>query len=313
VAVGNQSMYSNFGGNNNVALGGRALYANVNGNYNTAVGFQSLGQNTSGTGNTATGLGTMGSNTDGSENVAYGYVSMSRNTGGDANTAYGAYSLQFNTNGDANTAIGSSALSGNTTGTGNTGLGLGANVSAGNLTNATAIGFGATVNASNKVRIGNAAVTVIEGQVPFTFPSDGRFKFNVEEDVHGLDFIMQLRPVTYQFDTKKFDSQFSELGSNNDDAYAAASNIRRSGFIAQEVAEAAKRSGYNFSGIIAPGKEQKHYSLSYDAFVVPIVKAMQEQQQVIIAQQKENEALSKKLDEMQREISEIKKLLQEKK
>ena len=43
-----------------------------------------------------------------------------------------------------------------------------ANVSAGNLTNATAIGNGANVNASNKIRLGNTAVTVIEGQVAFT-------------------------------------------------------------------------------------------------------------------------------------------------
>jgi hypothetical protein len=37
-----------------------------------------------------------------------------------------------------------------------------------NLTNATAIGFAATV----KIRLGSAAVTVIEGQVAFTNVSD---------------------------------------------------------------------------------------------------------------------------------------------
>ena len=49
---------------------------------------------------------------------------------------------------------------------------------AGNLTNATAIGNGALVNASNKIRLGNAQVTVIEGQVAFTFPSDKTQKEN---------------------------------------------------------------------------------------------------------------------------------------
>src|SRR4030095_12234410 len=104
-----------------------------------------------------------------------------------------------------NTAVGTFSLFNNVTGNSITAIGFGADVGADNLTNATAIGEGAIVDASNKVRIGNGAVTVIEGQVPFTTPSDGRFKFNVREDVKGLDFIMQLRPVTYQFDVKRFD------------------------------------------------------------------------------------------------------------
>ena len=49
-----------------------------------------------------------------------------------------------------------------------------------NLTNATAIGAGAEVNASNKIRLGNTAVTVIEGQVAFTFPSDKNKKENFQ-------------------------------------------------------------------------------------------------------------------------------------
>jgi hypothetical protein len=184
-------------------------------------------------------------------------------------------------------------------------LGANADVSAPDLVNATAIGAGAVVDASNKVRIGNGAVTVIEGQVPFTTPSDGRFKFNVQEDVKGLDFIMQLRPVTYQFDVKGFD------GKTGDDeatqaAYNEAQQLRRTGFIAQEVEEAAIKAGFNFSGIIKPKKESDHYSLSYDAFVVPLVKAMQEQQQVINNQ-------NKKIAELEKQIEEIKKLLQEKK
>jgi Chaperone of endosialidase len=56
-------------------------------------------------------------------------------------------------------------------------------VSAGNLTNATAIGNGAVVDASNKVCLGNTAVTVIEGQVAFTFPSDKTTK----ENFHPVD------------------------------------------------------------------------------------------------------------------------------
>ena len=68
----------------------------------------------------------------------------------------------------------------NTTGGYNTAIGALADVSAGNLTNATAIGVGAIVNASNKIRLGNTAVTVIEGQVAFTAVSDKTKKENFQ-------------------------------------------------------------------------------------------------------------------------------------
>src|SRR5262249_19322018 len=52
--------------------------------------------------------------------------------------------------------------------------------SAGDLVNATAIGAFALVDASNKVRIGDANVTVIEGQVGFTASSDRTKKENFQ-------------------------------------------------------------------------------------------------------------------------------------
>src|SRR5206468_6459321 len=45
-------------------------------------------------------------------------------------------------------------------------------VTTGDLVNATAIGAYAVVNARNKIRLGNGAVSVIEGQVPYTYSSD---------------------------------------------------------------------------------------------------------------------------------------------
>jgi hypothetical protein len=158
------------------------------------------------------------------------------------------------------------------------------------------------IKSSNKVRIGNAGVTRIEGQVPFSTPSDGRFKNQVREDVKGLDFILHLRPVTFQLDAKRFDEQLR--GKNNihdsyglpdaeayriqaESGYKEASAIRRSGFIAQEVEKAANSSGYNFSGLSKPQNEQDYYSLSYEAFVVPLVKAIQEQQKIIADLQKQ--------------------------
>ncbi|HEX3935060.1 MAG TPA: tail fiber domain-containing protein, partial [Puia sp.] len=199
-----------------------------------------------------------------------------------------------------------------------TAVGTQADVSVDGLTNATAIGYGATVDVSNKVRIGNSAVTVIEGQVPFTTPSDGRYKFNVEENVKGLDFILHLRPVTYQFDVKRFDAHMQHQPGKEDGAgnyalqagYDEATRIRRSGFIAQEVEQAANASGYDFSGIIKPKTDADHYSLSYDAFVVPLVKAVQEQQQIILQQNKKLDEQEKRLSSLQTQLDELKKLLQ---
>jgi len=85
-----------------------------------------------------------------------------------------------NSTGEANTALGFEALFNNTRGGADTAIGAGANVSAGNLNNATAIGAGAFVNASNKVRLGSATVTVIEGQVAFTAVSDKTKKENFQ-------------------------------------------------------------------------------------------------------------------------------------
>jgi len=290
-AVGNESLYSNLAGSNNTALGNLSLNANIAGSANTAVGGESLINNSIGINNAAIGFRSLFANTNGINNTALGSGSLLANSIGIQNTAVGTFSLLTNVGGNSNTAIG-----------------FFADVSTANLTNATAIGEGAIVNASNKIRLGNSAVTVIEGQVPFTTPSDGRFKYQVKEDVKGLDFIMQLRPVTYQFDVKRFDEQqnhFSDVRAASfikQASYDEASAIRRTGFIAQEVEKAATVSGYDFSGIIRPKADQDHYGLTYESFVVPLVKAVQEQQKIISAQQHTLDALKKQNADLQKRV-----------
>ena len=128
--------------------------------------------------NTSLGSGALVNNTTGVNNTASGALALAGNTTGDQNTASGVFALFANTSGDFNSASGVNALASNTTGNNNTAIGSLASVSAGNLTNATAIGFEAAVNASNKIRLGNTAVTVIEGQVAFMFSSDKTKKEN---------------------------------------------------------------------------------------------------------------------------------------
>ena len=65
------------------------------------------------------------------------------------------------------------------------------------------------------------------------------------------------------------------------EAAAEKAAIRYTGFLAQEVEAAAAASGYDFSGIDAPKEGHDAYGIRYAEFVVPLVKAIQEQQQLI--------------------------------
>jgi trimeric autotransporter adhesin len=210
--------------------------------------------------------------------------------------------------------MGAGALLTNVSGGNNTGLGSFADVSTSALTMATAVGAYAAVNANNKVRIGASTVTCVEGQVAYTFPSDGRFKFNVKEEVKGLDFIMKLRPVLYHFDTKKFDEFLMKNMPDSvrekrmkDQDYKPSTNIVHTGFIAQEVEKAAKECGFTFDGVSAPQDENGNYGIAYSQFTVPLVKAVQElsnQNKELLGMIKE---LQKKNAEMKHEIDALKK------
>ncbi|MES2656032.1 MAG: tail fiber domain-containing protein [Bacteroidota bacterium] len=283
-ALGYNSLSANTIGWRNTAIGHLAMNANTSGFENTAVGEWALLSNTSGNDNTAIGSWSLFSNTTGLYNVSVGNAAMGYNTTGYYSAAVGTFAMLNNTTGFYNTAMGISAMFNNTTGYCNSTFGYGSDVSNNNLNNATAIGYGTVVNASDKVRLGNAAVTVIEGQVAFTNPSDGRFKTNVKEEVRGLDFITKLRPVVYNFECKKFEEFLTKdmpdsIKQNHMKVdFGPGTAVRQSGFIAQEVEEAAKAAGYDFNGVHKPTTDNDNYSLAYGQFVVPLVKAVQEQQ-----------------------------------
>jgi hypothetical protein len=160
--------------------------------------------------------------------------------------------------------------------------------------NSIAIGYLASVNASNEVSIGNSTTNTIGGYVNWSATSDGRFKTNVIENVVGLDFIDALRPVTYSYDIRMIQAFYGRnIPEGLEQAAMQKSKITYSGFIAQEVEEAAKALGYDFSGIDAPANEKDAYALRYAEFVVPLVKATQElhqkvrDQESVISQQQE--------------------------
>lgn len=67
--------------------------------------------------------------------------------------------------------------------------------------------------------------------------------------------------------------------------------------------------GYDFDAIIKPADEQSHYNLSYSEFVVPLVKAVQEQQAVIEDQKKDLEQKQSAIDDLTRRLEALEKLI----
>ena len=332
-AHGTGALSSNTTGSINTAVGGETLISNKTGGFNTAIGYNALYSNEDGSFNTATGDYTLFSNTIGNANIANGAAfTLTGNTEGSFNIATGVLALTNNTTGNANIAYGSFSLASNITGNSNTAIGDQADVTATDLNNATAIGAGALVDASNKVRIGNTEVTSIGGEVGWTSFSDERIKDNVKENVPGLEFIKALRPVTYHFNVAK---ENALLGRKDITAKVAVSQSRTklpgakglqtpaldminqkiksipeehnyelekvqfTGFLAQDVDKAARKIGYDFSGIDKSGKIM---GLRYSDFVVPLVKAVQQLSQM-------NEEKDARIDGLQKQIDELRVLI----
>ncbi len=277
--VGAASGFSNTTGPNNVFIGSNSGHQNTAGSQNTFVGRQSGQSNTTGHSNNFMGYQSGLNNIDGYSNTFVGPRSGYDNTTGALNSFFGMDSGEDNVTGSYNVAIGYRALRNNSSGTHHTVIGSNAGVSANGFTNSAAIGNGAMITASNQVRLGNNAVTSIGGYANWTNLSDGRFKKEVREDIPGLAFIEKLRPVSYELDRKKLHTFLH--GEDTDALTASAKGGRSIGFIAQEVERVVSENRYVFSGVDKPQNEHDHYGLRYAEFVVPLVKGMQEQQELI--------------------------------
>jgi trimeric autotransporter adhesin len=331
-ALGYQALYSNTSGYFNSSFGISAMDHNTSGRHNTAVGSYAMQLNTAGCNNIAIGYSALSSQsynpgtTFSSDNIAIGRMSLFLNqptsaSNGIQNTAIGNSALYYNITGYSNTACGYNAaqtttfgiqntslgaisLVNNQVGSYNTAIGYNTGPSASGFMNTTCLGIDASATGSDMVRIGNVYVGSIGGYQNWTNISDGRFKENVEENVPGLAFISQLRPVTYQLNRGQINEfigvEARREGIRKDqpgveflggDRYSPVTT----GFIAQEVEQAAASCGFEFSGVDAPKNEKDLYGLRYAEFVVPLVKAVQEQQQQIEALKAENALLEARL------------------
>ena len=81
-------------------------------------------------------------------------------------------------------------------------------------------------------------------------------------------------------------------------------SVRREiGFLAQEVEKTCIDGNYTFNGVYKPQNDTDNYSLDYSKFLVPLVKAIQEQQQQIESLKKENREIKEQLKKVLEIIS----------
>ena len=226
----------------NVTMGDSALSALTTGHYNIAIGSQAGAALVSGTENTFVGFLSgryTGSSDHPDYNTGFGSRTLYANTTGQNNVAMGAYALSANTTATSNTCIGYAAGDVITTGSTNICLGGVTDPSANNASAQFVIGYNVTGIADGTVTFGNGSNTAslaLDGSdTSWAAASDIRLKDNVEDSLAGLDFINDLRPVTYKWKAKKdVPSDMPEYDDGSDEPCKGTGKTNH-GFVAQEV------------------------------------------------------------------------------
>ena len=234
-------------------------------------------------GNTSAGTNAGDSITasSGVQNTSYGYNAGTAITTGDNNTVFGSEALKTITTNSNCSALGYQALS-LTTGAGNTGLGYQAGKAVSTGANNTFIGNGAgetgspsgqVTTASNVVCIGNSAVTDFYCADTSISSSDARDKADVKPFTHGLQWIKELKPVTYKWDKRDWYENGKPDGTKKQDKLHL-------GFLAQEAVEAEQNAGYantrNDMLVVNLNEDKTSYGVKYERLVPVLVNAIKE-------------------------------------
>jgi hypothetical protein len=294
VFAGHDAGLNNTIGSQNTFIGAETGVNNLDGMMNSFIGRRAGYLNTSGTENTFIGCYAGQNNSTGLHNSFLGVTTGNNNTTGGENTFLGAHAGYFNSTGNNNTYVGNFAGQYSTTGSNNLFLGFNADAATSNLNNAIAIGAGSIVTASNSVIIGNTSMTSIGGQVGWSTFSDRRLKNNIQEEKLGLNFILKLNPMRYQYSASGQEGSFY------------------SGLIAQDVELLLTEMNLQFSGLVLPKNDSDFYSIRYAEFVIPLINAVQEQQIQIETLHKQNEILLLELQKVQELEERLKKLEKDK-
>jgi hypothetical protein len=287
---------------NNLAIGYVALSAAVNGGeQNVAIGNYTLDALTSGDDNTAVGYQALSGETTGGQNTAIGKMALKTANSGNGNTAIGNQALDDVTTGDENTAVGSNAGTAHTTGvdciyigessggsnqTGSYKTIIGSNADTNGNTDAheIVIGYNVTGGGQNKIRMGSGSNYIendYANDANWAHSSDERLKTNIQTDNLGLDFINELRTVTYQWQASdKLDVSLPGYMSpdmKHFDKLSADTSVVMNGLIAQEVKAALDKVGADDSKYAVWSTDDDGVQrISESAFVMPLIKAVQE-------------------------------------
>ena len=277
VAIGHNAGLNLTNAAYNTLVGGFAGDGYDTENHNTAFGYQALGGSVAGGEyNTALGSYTLDALTSGDNNVAVGYAALSAVGSGYDNVAIGQGAALNHTDGQGLVIIGHQAGQTNTTGGSNICIGKGADVSGSNNANSIVIGTSIST-VSNRVAIGKSGGLIyadFDSSASWTQSSDERLKDDITETDLGLDFINELRPVTFKWkDTRTVDSALfkhktvEESGKDTE--------TLQYGLVAQEVKAAMDKVGHDkFTGWDLD--EDESQSLREGQFIYPLIKAVQE-------------------------------------
>jgi hypothetical protein len=279
--VGVNALYSNTTGAGNSAFGQGSLNANTTGSYNTAHGAQTLLSNTTSSNNTAVGYQALYSNVVGTNggSGAFGYQALYSATEGN-NWAFGNYALTDATTGTSNCAFGGSAGSSATSASWNVLIGTNAayqiTTGSGNISINSRNGSGTyapclnITTENNRISMGSTGVTNAYVQVSWTVLSDARDKTNITNAPYGLDFVNELRPVTYQWDKR----------SNYEDGTPDGTHLEpklQLGFLAQDVIDLELKYGATAKDLLVGDDEFEDSLKVTEAKLIPVlVKAIQE-------------------------------------
>ena len=328
VFIGDSTGYRNQEGLYNVFIGSGAGTSNLTANYNVFIGYNAGVETEHGGYNTTVGYKAGAANVDGVYQVLFGYSAGAHNTG-DHNTFIGSESGYFSGSGVYNTYIGMGAGR-EATGSNNIFIGKYAGYSAGstsdklyidNTNTNTPLIWGDFVANSLRfngvVGIGRAPsslyglyvdggssyemriVGTAHASVAFVSDSDERWKKNIVTYPTGLETVLKLRGVNFEYRVDEFPENGFETGVHI-------------GFIAQELEKVVPA--------LVHSDEKGFRGVDYSKVTPLLVEAIKEQQKLIIKLQnqiteKDNEIASikeqlEKLDKLEVMVNKLNEILE---
>ena len=279
VAVGALALNTNTTGANNTAVGRGALRYATTASNNSAFGYKALNANTTGTYCVAIGEN-AGTNNTANNGVFIGAGAGDSNTSGDKNTMVGRETGTAVTTGGKNTLLGGGAGYNITTGIGNTMVGTDTHAFAATDNYSIVIGYNVKGVASGSYftfgsSTGSDRVyNKYDANASWTRVSDERYKEEIVDNTDcGLDFINDLRPVTFKWKPKAdIDNTLPDYDESKTERHH---DGKMYGLIAQEVKQALEDNNITDFGGWSETAEGIQ-GISQEMFVHPLIKAVQE-------------------------------------